>query len=329
VSRPAVTVSCVVEDRDKWFDGAFTLATSLRNLGGRTASAPMEVLFLGSMDGVFTVPLAAMGVTSRIVERWPGSSRPADRVRALEVPDLEPGAVLIALDHDVAVLRDLSDAVSSASVRAVPAWESPLRPERWRQLLAGVGLAPTAGQWLTPGAKEEVPVPCVESGVLFIPAPMVQPLQSAWGGYIERLDTGGYDLSADELVHLVEIALSLALLETAVPLDFLGPEWNFRGHGLAPATTPVRILHPDATGPVTEGPGAGGRVNGGPGAGASAEPAFQDGLSRDIERLNMIVAARRSQAPREGPGALVAGAAQLAAQAVREMGRPSSRGPGS
>jgi hypothetical protein len=147
---------------------------------------------------------------------------------------------------------------------------------------------------------------------------MVEPLQSVWGQYIERLDTGGYELLADERAHIDEIALALALLETAVPLELLGPEWNFRGRGLASASTLVRIAEPGAIGTVA----------GGPAAGRPGETAVQNGLARDLERLNVIVEARRSQTPHEGPGALVAEAAQLAAQAVRQIGRPSSRDAG-
>lgn len=303
-------VACVVEDQDECFTRVFTLATSLRNLGGVTASLPMHVLFLGSMDGVFSVPLAASGVTSSVVDRWPGDAPGTATLRALEAPGLDSNGVLIALDHDVVVLRDLSGAISSSAVRAVPAWSSPLRPARWHQLLGDMGMEPRTGPWATLGTNERVPVPYLDSAVLFVPAAMVGALHEAWRSHLERLSTGGYGLSAGELAAVDQVALALALAETGLPVEPLGREWAFRpdlgpASGATAALGAVRILHEHHWA----------------GAGEFPTPLLHPALAGDIGRLNAITAARRSVTARRDHGESLKVVAERLSKMVAQAGR--------
>jgi hypothetical protein len=309
--QPLPTIACVAEDRTEWFNRVFTLATSVRNLGGRTASAPLHALFVGSMDGLYEVPLASLGVVSSIVEPWPCTKPQANKLRMLESPEVGPGGVLVALDCDVVVLRDLTDGLSTSAIRATAAWESPMSPQRWHQLLDDVDLRPAPGPWTMIGTGEQVPVPYVNSGVLFIPAEMVDPLRESWAGYIKRLDGARPDR---ELVFLDQIALALALLDTGLPVEALGQEWNFHTKkdletAAAPPPGPVHIAHYHRW-------------------------VDQDGLPKppryaplvpEIERLNAIIAARRGMAPNPSAAASLEAVVQRAAKMVQRGGRAVRR----
>lgn len=281
--RPPLSFACVCEDRPEWFNRVFTLATSLRNLGGRAALAPFQAMFVGSMDATYTVPLAGLGAISSVVEPWACTMPQANKLRMLEAAEVADDGVLVALDCDVAIMRDVSSGASRTAVRAVPAWSSPMRPERWSELIASTGLEPSAVATTMTGTGEQIPAPFMSSAVLLIPANFTGPLLASWADLIARLDKPGSELADAERPRVEEICLALALLDTRVPVQPLSKEWDF----------PVQARLSDA-GPSPDGPVYIVHCHGGVNeAGLLDAPGYAS-LAPEVDRLNAIVSARRA-----------------------------------
>jgi hypothetical protein len=306
----------VSETGREWFNRVFTLATSLRNMGGSCAGAPMYVFYVSWMDDLHVSLLGSLGVTCRVVEKWPSTRPHANKLRMFENVELEPGSVLVALDCDVAILDDFSEVLPTTTVRATPAWESPMRPGRWLEVIDDMGLRPATAPFTMIGTGENVPVPYFNSGVMFIPEALVSPLKEAWAEYIERLDVGNYELDPEtELYYLDQIALALALLKTEIPFEALGQEWHLHTKkdldeaGVA-APGHVRIAEYHRW---VEADGL-------------LKPPRYAGLGPDISRLNAVLAARRNIPDHEGLvtklGAVAKAAVAKAASATKS--RPPS-----
>jgi hypothetical protein len=250
----------------------------------------MFVFFARRMDDLHSSLLGSLGVTCSVVEPWPSTRPHTNKLRMLENVELEPGSVLAALDCDVAILDDFSEVLPTSTFRATPAWESPMRPARWHEVIDDMGLHPAAEPMTMIGTGEKVPLPYFNSGVMFIPEALVRPLKEAWAEYIARLDVGNYELDPEtELYYLDQIALALALLKTGIPFEAMGQEWHLHTKkdldeaGVA-APGHVRIAEYHRW---VEADGL-------------LKPPRYAGLGPDIARLNAIMAARRNIPINEG-----------------------------
>jgi hypothetical protein len=281
----------------------------------------MYVFYVGWTDELHVSLLESLGVTCRVVERWPSTRPHTNKLRMLENVELEPGGVLAALDCDVAILDDFSEVLPTTTLRAAPAWESPMRAGRWLEVIDDMGLRPAATPMTMTGTGEQVPLPYFNSGVVFIPEALVSPLKEAWAEYIERLDVGNYELDPEnELYYLDQIALALALLKTEIPFEALGQEWHLHTKkdldeaGVA-APGHVRIAEYHRW---VEADGL-------------LKPPRYAGIGPDIARLNAILAARRNLSGDQGMltklGSMAKAAAARTASVATSLERAAHRGP--
>ncbi len=162
----------------------------------------------------------------------------------------QPGGILVALDCDVVVMDDFSASLSPAAVCGVPAMMSPLRPPQWQALLASLGMRPDGRGVKTVGTGEELPVPYLNSGVLFMPWQHCAKLTGLWRRYVDALLELHAVLgwSARVWYYLDQIALACALVAGEIPVQTLDVWHNFPTHqrvhaSALQAPASLRILH--------------------------------------------------------------------------------------
>lgn len=285
LDRDSVTIACVSEDNERWFNRVFTLAVSLRNFGGALAGAPLRAQFVESLDGVYRLPLLSLGVETQVVPRFPDGPPQANKLRMLEGAIDDPaGGILVALDCDVVVLRDFSAALSPAVIRASAARRSPLSPQQWDELLDSLSLRRATKSYAMHLTGDQLRVPYVNSGVLFIPQAFVGSLHQAWASYVRRLarrDPSEVILPSAAGPYIDQVALACALLDTDLPIELLDLTFNFPTKPpelrSLTSTEQVKIAHyhrwVDADGLLKK-------------------PSFP-GLEPDVRRLNSVLEARR------------------------------------
>jgi hypothetical protein len=162
----------------------------------------------------------------------------------------EADRILVALDCDIAVIDDFSSGLSHSAVCGVPASVSPLRPNEWLALLSLLDLRPDNRNLKTINTLEELPVPYLNSGVLFIPAKYGEALTDRWRHYIGRLLTLRTTLNWPDGIwfYLDQIALTCALLAAGLPVEVLDVTYNFPTNVLVQenaihGNTDIRVLH--------------------------------------------------------------------------------------
>jgi hypothetical protein len=245
-----VVVSCVVENRPRWAQKLYNLALSLRAFGGALAGVPLRAFFVDGLEPRFQARVAPLGVSCRVVSGFPAPVPQTNKLRMFEDFSRQPSGILVALDCDVVVVDDFSASLSPAAVCGVPAMMSPLRPPQWQALLALLGLRPDGRGVRTAGTGEELAVPYLNSGVLFVPWQHCAELTSLWRRYINALlelhATLGWP--ARVWFYLDQIALACALLAGGIPVQTLDIWHNFPSHqrvhaSALQAPASLRILH--------------------------------------------------------------------------------------
>jgi hypothetical protein len=240
----------VAENRPRWAQKLYNLALSLRTFGGALADAPLRAFFVDGLEPRFQTELAPLGVRCRVVPGFPAPVAQTNKLRMFEDFSRKPGGILVALDCDVVVVGDFSASLSPVAVCGVPAMMSPLRPPKWQALLALLGLRPDGRSVRTIGTGEELAVPYLNSGVLFVPGQHCAELTSLWRRYIDALlelhATLGW--SARVWFYLDQLALTCALLAGGIPVQILDIWHNFPSHQRVHASAlqepaSLRILH--------------------------------------------------------------------------------------
>jgi len=246
-----VLVACVAENRPEWWERVWSLVLSLREYGGALSRSPVNVCFVGSAEPLVTAGLRSLDASVRVVSPYPGPYLHANKIRMLEAEVAQGTKYLLALDCDTVVVGDPSGGLSTSALRAKPTDRSHLSRHQWRRLLDQTGITePGPEAHVTTSDGSTAPVPYVNSGVLFVPGPLREPLREAWGHELDLFPELVVSLPWLErlLFSADQIALSLALLRTGIRLDPLPVSYNFPTH--LPVDGPVleaagmmRILH--------------------------------------------------------------------------------------
>jgi hypothetical protein len=243
-------IACVAENRPYWAERVYNLAFSLRTFGGNLAQARMCAYFVDGLERRFKAMLQPLDVECRVVDGFPSPVPQTNKLRMLECFSYEEARVLVALDCDIVIVDNFSSSISRHAICGVPASVSPMRPNEWQSLLALLGLRPDTRTIKMINTAEELQVPYLNSGVLFIPAQYNKELTACWKRYILALLTLHRTLNwtAGTWFYLDQIALTCALLASELPLELLDVTHNFPTNiavheSALPQSTAIRILH--------------------------------------------------------------------------------------
>ncbi len=213
-------VSCVAEH---WFKHNFrvkTLFETLKAFGGELNNATMVANFVHSVDKNVEKDLLSLGVKVNIVQPFDLRQRTCNKIRMLEVQ--EDYDVLIALDSDVAIVRDFSNLISTTELQSYPHPLMPYSLPEWEFIYSSFGLTIP---------KEENRIH-YNTGVLIIPKNLVKKLRKTWGKYCHLLlDHYSHNPQwahiAQHPWYTDQVALSLAVVELGINVSPLPQEMNF------------------------------------------------------------------------------------------------------
>lgn len=232
-ARPlTVAFSCVTENRPDWLPRVHNLVFSLRTFGGSLAQSPVIVNVVNGAPESFAAPLRALGADVRTVERFDPRTPYANKLRMLEMDDVDCDLV-VALDCDVLIVGDLAPHLDRTHVAAKPADIDRLTDDEWQGLFAAFGIS-APERTVIESTTGRLMYPYFNSGVLIFPTQHRQALLKSW---TELLD-GVFDVyrTQPHLVppawrfHADQFSLSLALLRDGHPYRSLPPAFNFPTH---------------------------------------------------------------------------------------------------
>jgi hypothetical protein len=229
MSRPAAQVSCVAENRPDWYRQVENLAITLRNFGGRLASAQFVAHFVGGVDDVQGQLLRELGAELRAVTAYPAPKPTTNKLRMFEHFARNSDAeLLIALDCDTVIVGDLLDEAVPGAVAAVGARRSPLNADEWTRLLARLALPLSSTPTLMISTGEAVPVPYVNSGVLMVPRCHAEALVTGWTEYVDRFAAEARSGCREPWTKyfMDQVALTCAFLDRNIPVEIMGRHIN-------------------------------------------------------------------------------------------------------
>lgn len=244
-----VLFSCVGENRPDWFVKMENLVLSLRTFGGSLSDAPFVVNVVSGADPSFVESMARLDAAVRVVEpvdrRRPTSNKlrmfelagstaapvggtasaPASGGGDRAIPAPPEFDVLVAMDCDMVVKGDIAPFVSPDRLRAVPAGRDLLSDETWRTLYRLLDL-PLPARDCTTVVSGQRTYPYFNSGVLFVPRAVCEPLRAAWLAHMEWIMGPGLDQLGMDRLRKDQIPLSAALASAGLTVEPLPVNLN-------------------------------------------------------------------------------------------------------
>jgi len=241
-----LVISCVAEDTPGWAERVRMLSFSIRRFGGEMSQAPIVANFVGSSKSAEVLDFDSLGVTVRTVETVNAACPWANKLRMLEMPELDDNDVLLALDCDIIVLGDVRPKLKADSIGAVPELSSALVERQWQFVCERLNVplsiveAPEGGPTIRT---------YVNSGVVSIPTGMCRGLRTTWEEMIDGLMP-----IFDELPYIAkkrnfadQIALALAMEKEGLKFERLPYSLNYHTGGFSetfkPVIDPPFIIH--------------------------------------------------------------------------------------
>jgi hypothetical protein len=226
-----VLFSCVAENQPTWFRKVHNLALSLRSFGGSLARSPMVANFVGGVDASYRRTLGELDVDVTVVQPFHANNPYANKLRMLELGDMDRFDVLVALDCDTIVVDDITPFLPDGAVAAKTADADFLSSEEWRRIFSAFSLPEPERTYTTTSFGQET-YPYFNSGVLLVPSALCGPLLSLWGRFVVDLETV-YETHRDIAARRTyndQIALTCAVAAGDLSVRPLPVSMNFPTH---------------------------------------------------------------------------------------------------
>ncbi|MHB1239327.1 MAG: glycosyltransferase [Gammaproteobacteria bacterium] len=222
-------IACVAEDRRDHHIKVANLVGTIRSFGGSLASARIAVNYVESVDSGIRASLEEAGADVRVVPRFDPRCPHANKLRMLE--QVAGVGLLVAMDVDMAVVRDFRSQLHTGGISAKIVDLNPLSETQWHQLFDYAGL-PMPGQRYVCSSDGGVVPPYFNSGLLTIPVQWISSLRASWGAYVAWLLDARMDLPwlEQHAFFTDQLALALALQAIQCPVIPLPIEMNFPTH---------------------------------------------------------------------------------------------------
>ena len=222
-------IATVAENREPFLRSVLDLFRSLRTLGGTLECAKATTYFIGSASPDAVRTLAELHVSVRIVDPLDVRCPHANKIIMLNYD--EDYRYLVALDNDIAVVRDFSRYIEGTALRARPAGHSPLTIEQWESVFTELEFAmpPERLAMCTDLSKT---IPYFNSGVLIVPRAIVGQVRNTWERSLRRLLDRLPCLGeiAQHAYYSDQLALAIAVASGQIPCSPLPVEMNRMVH---------------------------------------------------------------------------------------------------
>lgn len=236
------------ENHGHWIDRMERLALSLHDSRPSGDSTLTAALVVDGLDEPHRSALALLGCDVRAVDPVHAEHRYMNKLRILEVPEIGQADGVLALDCDLVVVGDPLPALDADVICAQLTSGSSLSDRLWSDIHEALGLPEPQRTYrdVDSGRRR---YPYFNSGVLWIPRALVEPVRSEW--IRAGLELAGLVDDIDELAsnvgYLDQIAFSVAMVRLdqcprQLPLSLNCPTGGFRW-GSRPDLEPPMILH--------------------------------------------------------------------------------------
>lgn len=243
-----VTVATTAESRAPFDEETVVLFESLERFGGAMRAARRRAFFIEAVPAAVERRLHDLGVEVRVRDPVDERFRFANKLHLFDPRENGDCEVLVALDSDIVVAGDFSEHVDAQVVQAKQVDGDVMTFALWQRVFDLFGVALPSVRFLTslnPGGWTHA---YFNSGVLVVPAPMLEALHGRWAsllaGIIDRRaeladvaehmgdKVPQYHETAMEpdlrpLVFAEQWALSLAIQHLRLPYAVLPLAMNF------------------------------------------------------------------------------------------------------
>ena len=225
-ATPRVLISCVGENRPDWHRSMENLVLSVRHFGGSLATSPFVVHVVDGADETFVDGMDRLDAEVKVVHAVDRRRPSSNKLRMLELAtERDDFDVLLALDCDVVVIGDLAAEVKADALRAVPAGRDITEPDTWQRLYRALGVAEPARDCVTTVSGQRT-YPYFNSGVMFVPRGVCQPLLEHWRRHLDwLLGPGLAELGLTQL-RKDQIPLAAALATAGLEINPLPVNCN-------------------------------------------------------------------------------------------------------
>ena len=223
-----VAMGCVAENNPQFLSQTLRLLQSVRWFGGGMAGVNFFVCVVDDIDPDYAREFERLGAFVRRVPRFSSRHPHSNKLRLLDLPEINAYDTVMLLDCDTVVVQDPWPFLDGKAFRAKIADAPTVSQEVFQRLFQHFGLElPGQDYQCTFGSTQTIWY--CNGGVLIFPQNTLATLGSAWrrldAALLERLD-----LLGPNPVHCDQASLSLAFAAQPVPFRELPVSMNFPLH---------------------------------------------------------------------------------------------------
>jgi hypothetical protein len=224
-----VVLGCVADNTPKYLSQALRLVQSVRWFGGPMADAAFIVGIVDAVDAAFRDAFERHGATVRIVRRFHRANPFPNKLRLLELPELDAFGTTVLLDCDTIVVRDVLPLLTPGVLQARMAGYPTVSTRTFRRLFAHFKMAMPSEDHRCSVSGAPTIWYC-NDGVVVLPADLRKDFVPAWTSFASALCDDGTLLRAVQN-FCTQASLTLAYFSRRVPFSALPLEANCPSRG--------------------------------------------------------------------------------------------------
>ena len=221
-------IGCVSENTPKYLAQAVRLVQSIRWFGGDVAGANVLVCVVDEAETAWADELRRWGAFVRIVPRFSHFHPHSNKLRLLELAEVESYDTIMLLDCDTIMVQDPSPFLSRGVFQAKMADLATVPHETFRRLFEHFGRVPPEPGYRCTFSGEPTIWYC-NAGVLIFPKECLRRLYPSWSRYTSEL-ARNLDLLGAASTYCEQASLTLAFTEQCPPFCELPTAMNFPLH---------------------------------------------------------------------------------------------------
>lgn len=224
-----IVVGCVADNTVKFLEQAARLLASWRWFGGSLSSADFHVCTVDEVPESFRVKYERYGAKVHLVPRFSERHPPSNKLRFLELAEIQDADWVLLLDCDTVVVQDPSAILSAgADFVAKPADFPTVTQDAFLSLFRAFNLPMPSPEYRCT-VNGEPTVPYFNAGVLAFSRHAMATLVPQWIDMNHRL-IDQLELLGDCSNFCEQASLTLALANCGTTMHALGNEMNFPAH---------------------------------------------------------------------------------------------------
>jgi hypothetical protein len=136
VTAGDVVLGCVADNTPKYLSQALRLVQSVRWFGGTLSDAAFIVCVVEDVAAASRTALERLGATVRVVQRFHHANPFPNKLRLLELPELEAFRTTVLLDCDTIMVQDVAPLLTPGVLQARMAGYPTVTTKTFRKLFA-------------------------------------------------------------------------------------------------------------------------------------------------------------------------------------------------